>query len=124
MGIDKVLELTMAQLCPEGTENIHLSFDVDGLDPSFVPATGTPVKNGLHLMDGQKIVNTLARTGRLSTFDLVEVNPMLGKNKHDLDLTAASTLALLDALPVWNEIDLPLSEIIFRNSVEVDHESF
>jgi arginase len=117
-GIDTILDQTMDQLCPRGDENLHLSFDVDGLDPSFVPATGTPVDGGIHLMDGQKIVNTLAGTGRLSTFDVVEVNPMLGKTHQELELTKASTLALLDALPVWNEIDLPLSEIILRNSLE------
>lgn len=113
LGISKVLEETINQLCPRGDEDVHLSFDVDGLDPEFVPATGTPVNGGLHLMDGQRIINTLARKSNLISFDLVEVNPLLGQNEFDLDMTAASTIALLESIPTWDSENMTLDKILF-----------
>ncbi len=113
MGINKVLQQTLDQLAPQGNEDLHLSFDVDGLDPQFVPATGTPVPGGLHLHDGQQIVNTLTRKMNLISFDVVEVNPMLGQNEQDLEMTAASTLALLEAMPTWDDKHIPLQDILF-----------
>ncbi|VDD80618.1 unnamed protein product [Mesocestoides corti] len=44
---------------------IHLSFDIDALDPSFAPSTGTPVPGGLTLKEGKYICRTLAQTGKL-----------------------------------------------------------
>lgn len=112
LGIDNVLEQTLKQLCPRGNEDVHLSFDVDGLDPKFVPATGTPVPGGLHLMDGQKIINTLMRKTNLISFDLVEVNPLLGSGAEDLELTSESVKALLESIPSWNDKTQSLDKII------------
>jgi len=117
MGIDKVLAETKVQLFPNGDEAVHLSFDVDGLDPRFIPATGTPVDGGLHLLDGQKIIHFLATQSELISFDLVEVNPMLGTTQQELETTEASVLNLLESLPAWNELDLPLNEMILRRTV-------
>lgn len=111
-GIDSVLEKTLQQLCPHGNEDVHLSFDVDGLDPKYVPATGTPVPGGLHLMDGQKIINTLMRKTNLISFDLVEVNPLLGTGPSDLELTSESIKALLESIPSWNDKTQTLDKII------------
>lgn len=113
LGITKVLNATLKQLAPTGKEDIHLSFDVDGLDPLFVPATGTPVPGGLQLQDGQQIVNTLMRKANVISYDLVEVNPLLGQTENDLEMTAESTKALLDAMPSWDEKDTPLDKILF-----------
>lgn len=115
LGIDKVLEETVKQLCPTGTEDVHLSFDVDGLDPRFIPATGTPVPGGLHLMDGQKIINTLMRKSQLISFDLVEVNPLLGANPQDLELTSDSVKNLLEAIPSWTDKTESLDKIILKS---------
>ena len=56
---------------------IHLSFDVDALDPTFAPSTGTPVRGGLTLREGDYICEALHETGNLVAVDLVEVNPKL-----------------------------------------------
>ena len=113
LGINKVMESTVAQLCPTGNEDVHLSFDVDGLDPNFVPATGTPVPGGLDLLDGQQIVNTLMRKSNVISFDLVEVNPLLGTDAASLEKTADSTKALLEALPTWDAKETTLDKILF-----------
>ena len=47
---------------------IHLSFDIDVLDPSFAPSTGTPVPEGLSLEEGKYICKTLAETGWWTNF--------------------------------------------------------
>lgn len=56
---------------------IHLSFDVDALDPMWAPSTGTPVRGGLTLREGDYICESIAGTGSLIAVDLVEVNPSL-----------------------------------------------
>lgn len=61
-----------------GTDTpIHLSFDVDALDPMWAPSTGTPVRGGLTLREGDFIAECVAETGSLVAIDLVEVNPQL-----------------------------------------------
>lgn len=62
---------------------IHLSFDIDALDVSEAPATGTSVPGGLTLREGRYIVEKLFDSGQLVSMDLVEVNPMLGKEGSD-----------------------------------------
>jgi arginase len=56
---------------------IHLSFDVDALDPMWAPSTGTPVRGGLTLREGDYICEAVHETGSLVAVDLVEVNPRL-----------------------------------------------
>lgn len=55
-----------------GTDTpIHLSFDVDALDPQWAPSTGTPVRGGLTLREGDYIVECVHETGSLVAMDLV-----------------------------------------------------
>ena len=56
---------------------IHLSFDVDALDPSVCPSTGTPVRGGLTLREGDFIAECVHQTGSLVAVDLVEINPQI-----------------------------------------------
>ena len=59
----------------EGLGPTYLSFDVDALDPMWAPSTGTPVRGGLTLREGDFICECLHATGALVGMDLVEVNP-------------------------------------------------
>ena len=77
LGIKAVLAECLSSTDPAGIRDIHLSFDVDALDPSLTPATGTPVRGGLFKEEGEFICSELARTGRLLAVDMVEVNPLL-----------------------------------------------
>ncbi|KAH3680638.1 hypothetical protein WICMUC_000195 [Wickerhamomyces mucosus] len=90
-GINKVIEMALEAIDPNN-ENcpIHLSYDVDAIDPQFVPATGTPVHGGLTLREGLFIGERLAETGKLIALDIVECNPSLGVNEvHIIDTIAA-----------------------------------
>lgn len=54
---------------------VHISVDIDGLDPSLCPHTGTPVPGGLSFRDLQVLLRLVAERRRVVGFDLVEVNP-------------------------------------------------
>lgn len=57
-----------------GTDTpIHLSFDVDALDPQWAPSTGTPVRGGLTLREGDYIAECVHETGSLVAMDLVRL---------------------------------------------------
>lgn len=60
-----------------GLRPLHLSFDIDAVDPALAPATGTPVPGGLTLREAHYIAETVAGTGLLGSMDLVEINPRL-----------------------------------------------
>ncbi|KAG5221226.1 Arginase, catabolizes arginine to ornithine and urea [Salix suchowensis] len=81
-GIGKVVELAMEWLNKDyqGAHEhrpIHLSFDVDAMDPTVAPSTGTPVRGGLTFREGHYICEAVYETGSLVAFDLMEVNPSL-----------------------------------------------
>jgi arginase len=78
IGIETVVQKCIEHVSPNGTRPIHLSFDIDALDPAHAASTGTPVSGGLTLLQGVYVVETIAKTGRLSVFDLAEVNPEIG----------------------------------------------
>jgi len=94
VGIKGVMEKVLEYA---GSRPIHLSFDVDGLDPEYMPSTGTPVKEGLSLQDGQYICKSLASTQRVRSFDLVEVNPDLG-DEQGRQNTCKNSLLLVESL--------------------------
>ena len=74
-GIGRVMDMALGWI---GSDTpIHLSFDVDALDPMWAPSTGTPVRGGLTLREGDFIAECVAETGSLIALDLVEVNPSL-----------------------------------------------
>ncbi|KAJ2743189.1 Arginase, catabolizes arginine to ornithine and urea [Coemansia sp. BCRC 34301] len=77
-GIGRVVEMALDHVNPQRSRPIHMSFDVDALDPSVAPATGTPVRGGLTFREGHYICEAVAETGCLVALDLVEVNPALG----------------------------------------------
>lgn len=76
-GIGKVVEMALDHVNPNRDLPIHMSFDVDALDPSVAPSTGTPVRGGLTFREGHYICEALAETGLLVATDIVEVNPAL-----------------------------------------------
>lgn len=75
-GMREVMEDAI-RIAGEGTVGIHLSFDVDAITPEYAPGTGTPVANGITAREAFLAVEMLARSGKLISMDLVEVNPIL-----------------------------------------------
>ena len=95
--LSELLILSLKHLDPEQSMPIHLSIDIDALDPAFAPSTGTPVPHGLSLDQCQSIIRACKQTRKLVGMDLVEVNPEIG-SPEDVQQTLSSAIALISKL--------------------------
>lgn len=93
LGMEVVIAETLRYLS-ERCDGIHLSFDVDGIDPLEFPGVGTPVLNGLSYKESLQAVRLLAASEKLISAEFVEVNPLLDKD----DSTSRQTVNLIGAL--------------------------
>ncbi|MES1258959.1 MAG: arginase, partial [Gemmatimonadota bacterium] len=69
-----------------GTSGIHVSLDLDFVDPREAPGVGTPVRGGATFREAHLAMETLWDTGALVSIDLVEVNPVLDEVNHTAEL--------------------------------------
>lgn len=76
MGMTHVMEEAI-RIAGAGAAPIHMSFDMDGIDPSEAPGTGTPVKGGLSFREAHLAMEMLAESGKLGSIEMVEINPIL-----------------------------------------------
>ncbi|MEO6835349.1 MAG: arginase [Candidatus Tumulicola sp.] len=76
LGMMRVMEQAQA-IAGSGARPIHVSFDMDGIDPSEAPGTGTPVKGGLSFREAHLIMEMLSESGQLGSIEMVEINPIL-----------------------------------------------
>jgi len=70
---------------------IHVSFDMDAIDPSEAPGTGTPVRGGLSYREAHLVMEMLHDSGRLRSIEMVEINPILDQRNQ----TAALAVGLI-----------------------------
>ncbi len=75
-------------------DKIHVSFDVDSLDPSISTGTGTPVKDGLFLDEARGLLTGFCADPKTATLDVVEINPALDKD----NAMAENVLEVLEPL--------------------------
>lgn len=81
LGMATVMKETIKYL-KKKTDGVHLSFDLDGIDPNVAPGVGTPVPGGVTYRESQLAMEMLADAGIITSADFVEVNPLLDvKNK-------------------------------------------
>ncbi len=73
------------------TDQVYISFDVDGFDPSVMPATGTPEPNGLFWDEVMRCLKKVGQKKKIVGFDVVELAPMAGL--HHPDLTTAKLVS-------------------------------
>lgn len=84
-GMRAVLQEAIAHVS-DGTAGIHVSLDLDFVDPREAPGVGTPVRGGATWREAHLAMETLADTGRIVAMDLVEVNPVLDEFNHTAEL--------------------------------------
>ncbi|MCC6541598.1 MAG: agmatinase family protein [Flavobacteriales bacterium] len=77
-------------------EQVHISFDIDGLDPMLCPHTGTPVPGGFQFEEATYLLSRLAKERTIIGFDLVEVAP--GKDEWDANVGARLLFHLCGAM--------------------------
>lgn len=74
-GVGTCLEEALGIL-NKASGGIHLSYDLDGSDPSVAPGTGTPVPGGLNFRESHLVCEMMAKSGRLISMEMVELNPI------------------------------------------------
>ncbi len=75
-------------------DRLHVSFDVDFLDPSIAPGVGTRVRGGPNYREAHLVMEILADTGRVSSLDIVEVNPILDRENSTSELAVELVASL------------------------------
>jgi arginase len=92
LGIAKVMELTLDYL--KDKSHLHLSLDIDAVDPGLAPHTGTPVPGGLSYRESNYICEQLAASDKLNSMEVVEVSEVseLTEQPADQTLNVAITL--------------------------------
>ena len=91
-GMDRITRDAI-KLASEGTAGIHVSFDLDGVDPKDAPGVGTPVPGGMTWREAHLAMELVADSGKLLSLDLVEVNPILDEHNRTADLAAQLALS-------------------------------
>ena len=81
-GIDKVVKELLSLISSKNIKNIHLSYDIDCLDPEYVPGTGTPVSDGLSFSESKSLLEAILGTSLVKSIDFVEYNPDLDQNNR------------------------------------------
>lgn len=92
MGMRHAMELALATL--DGNTHLHLSFDVDFLDPDIAPGVGTTVPGGPTYREAQLCMEMIADCARLASLDLMELNPALDVRNR----TATLAVDLIESL--------------------------
>ena len=90
LGMMHVMEEARA-IAASGGRPIHVSFDMDAIDPSEAPGTGTPVQGGLSYREAHLVMETLYESGQLGSIEMVEINPILDHRNQ----TAALAVGLI-----------------------------
>lgn len=92
-GVATVAEEALEYL--SGAPRLHVSFDADALDPSLAPGVGTPVPGGLTYREAHLLMELLADSQKVTSLDLVEVNPVLDLKNTTGRIMVEMTTSLL-----------------------------
>ena len=87
LGIHRIIAKVLKQF-REKVDHIHISFDVDSVDPSVTPGVGTPVPGGLSYREAHLLMETIAECGCMSSLEIAEVNPILDHKNQSAIFTA------------------------------------
>ncbi|MEM7309255.1 MAG: arginase [Planctomycetota bacterium] len=94
LGMHRVMEEAL-DIATSGTAGFHLSFDVDGCDPTVAPGVGTPVPGGATLRESHLVMEHAAESGGMLSLELTEINPILDHENQTADLAVDLVLSAL-----------------------------
>lgn len=100
-GVARVVRQALKHL--SHLDRVHLSFDLDVLDPEIAPGVGTPVRGGLTYREAHLVMELINESGVVTSLDVVEVNPILDVKNG----TATLAVELVESLLGRRIIDLP-----------------
>lgn len=93
LGMTRVMEETIEYL-KDRTDGVHLSLDLDGLDPNECPGVGTPVMGGISYRESHLAMEMLAESGIITSAEFVEVNPILDDKNKTADVAVGLMCSL------------------------------
>tara|TARA_B100000749_G_scaffold280887_1_gene279920 strand:+ start:166698 stop:167672 length:975 start_codon:yes stop_codon:yes gene_type:complete len=102
-GVSELLSRSLQRLDPYGDRPIHLSFDLDAVDPNWAPCTGVPVESGLSLDQLNHLSWTLHKTHRVKSMDFVELNPKLANSEKEINKSIQVLYHLIGGLFPYKE---------------------
>jgi arginase len=91
-GMRTVIEEAL-RIAGQGTAGYHISLDMDWIDPEDAPGVGTPVRGGATYREGHLAMEIIAEDGRMLSFEIVEVNPVIDEHNRTADLAVELTLS-------------------------------
>jgi arginase len=80
LGVERAVRESLAHVAGPGF--VHISLDMDAIDPEVAPGVGTPVRGGLSYREAHLAMELIAESGLASSFDVVEVNPILDRENQ------------------------------------------
>ncbi len=90
-GMAVVIEKALRHL--RNVDLLHVSFDLDAVDPSVAPGVGTPVKGGLNYREAHLIMEAVSQSGRMSSLEVVENNPILDTRNQSAEFAVEMVLS-------------------------------
>jgi len=93
-GMSEIMQEAV-MLAGKARDGIHLSLDMDSLDPTEAPGVGTPVRGGLTYREAHLALELIAASGLLVSMDAVEVNPILDRENATAHLAVELILSAL-----------------------------
>jgi arginase len=81
IGMARVIDEALAIAC-DGPASLHVSFDMDGIDPSEAPGVGTPVRGGISYREAHFLMEAVASSGALGSLEITEINPILDRQNQ------------------------------------------
>ncbi|WP_019533105.1 arginase [Paenibacillus ginsengihumi] len=94
LGMARVMDEAI-RIAGNGTDGVHVSFDIDCVDPLEAPGTGTPVRGGLTYREAHLALELLRASGLVASAEFVEVNPALDSSRRTARLAAELIASLL-----------------------------
>jgi arginase len=91
-GMRTVMEEAL-RAAGRGTQGYHVSLDMDWVDPEDAPGVGTPVRGGATYREAHLAMEIIADDGRLLSFEIVEVNPVIDEHNRTADLAVELALS-------------------------------
>jgi arginase len=95
IGVEPCMREALAHA--SGAAFLHVSFDMDVVDPDYAPGVGTPVRGGLSYREAHLAMETVAEFGRTDSIDVVEVNPILDRENATGQLAVELVASALGA---------------------------
>src|SRR5574338_781178 len=87
LGIHRIINRVLQQF-REKVDHIHVSFDLDSVDPEIAPGVGTPVPGGLSYREAHLLMESIAECGCMSSLEISEVNPILDRRNRSAEFAA------------------------------------